>query len=483
MQAGFYEADITPTLGMEAPGYYEKVYATQIHDPLKVRAAVFDDDSDRAALVGVDTCALQSARAIARARAAIEARCGIKADHIMVAASHTHSGGPLFGLRPEEVADAPALLKDLVLKHSTVADPIYCDWVVQQICTAVCEADRRKEGASLCVGSGFEDQVAFNRRFRMTNGRSYTHPGKGNPDIVEPAGPTDPEVGVVAAWSAGGALLGCVVNFACHGTTFGGAVSADWIYYLDETIKGAMGRDAGVVFLNGACGDVTQVDNQSLRQPEFGERWSRFVGARVAAEAIKVMVSAERGELKPIAAATKMLALKRRGPNNARMERAREIVDQGLRSGETSSTEWTFAKELVVLEYLLTKEPEVSVEVQAIQVGPVVFLANPAEYFCQLGRDIKQASPFPFTYVVELANGCVGYTPTEKAFSASGGGYETVLTSYSNLEITAGTKIAQASIELAKSLEPGATLEGPTVQPAPGLASGVWDYGVLGPDV
>src|SRR4029453_14143394 len=111
-----------------------------------------------------------------------------------------------------------------------------------------------------------------------------THPGKGNPEIVEPAGPIDPEVGVLAAWDARGALLGCLVNYACHATTFSGGVSADYIYYLEQTIQGVTGPEAVVLFLQGASGDVTQVDNQSPREREFGEKWSRIVGTRVGAE-------------------------------------------------------------------------------------------------------------------------------------------------------------------------------------------------------
>ena len=67
--------------------------------------------------------------------------------------------------------------------------------------TAVSEAYRRREDALIAISSEYEDQVVFNRRFRMRNGRVYTHPGKGNPNIIGPAGPTDPEVGVIAAWS------------------------------------------------------------------------------------------------------------------------------------------------------------------------------------------------------------------------------------------------------------------------------------------
>jgi hypothetical protein len=464
-------------MGMEAPGGYLKAFVQQIHDPLKVRAAVLDDGRETLAFVGLDTCLFQSPILRDRIRGEVTRRCGIPGDHLLLAASHTHSGGPLMGRLPEEYADAPSLVKDLIEKHSIALDPCYAEWVIWQTVTAVCEAHRKREEARLSAGSGQEDQVAFNRRFKMKNGRVYTHPGKGNPDILEPAGPTDPEVGVLAAWTPEGELLGCLVNYACHATTFSRGVSADYIYYLEGTIQSVMGREAVVVFLQGASGDVTQVDNRSMREREFGEKWSRLVGTRIGAEAVKVLVTAEPGDLSPLAAVTKRLPIRRRAPAPDRLEAARRLVEAGLRTGDRT-TAWTFAKELVILDYLIAKEPAVEVEIQALQVGPALFLANPAEYFCESGLAIKQASPFPLTYVVTLANACVGYVPPEEAFAPSGGGYETVLTSYSNLELTAARQIADASLELARRFAPGQLPLAPQVE-APGEP---WSYGVLGPD-
>ena len=53
-------------------------------------------------------------------------------------------------------------------------------------------------------------------------------------------------------------------------------ISANWIYYLEKTIRGAMDTEAPVVFLQGACGDVTQVDNLSAYAnpaAEHGRGW------------------------------------------------------------------------------------------------------------------------------------------------------------------------------------------------------------------
>lgn len=478
-RAGFAERDITPSPGMEQPGGYGKAYHKTLHDPCKVRAAVFDDGTSKVALVGIDALFIRKAT-VEAIRAEVEKACGIPAGSIMISASHSHSAGPTGFFLPGELANADDLVKHLIADETVIANPEYLAKVQKEIIDAIVAADAALTPARCGVGFGHEDKVSFNRRFLMKNGESWTHPGQGNPEIVRPAGPIDPQVGVVGAWSAeDGRFLGCIVNFACHATTGPGGTSADYIYYIEKTIRGLMGEDATVVFLPGAGGDVTQVDNRSPYQiKQFGEVSSRFVGGRVGAEAVKALLAMEQGAgpMAPLATKQTILPIPRRVPSAEHLARANELVRSEKKAVDL--TEWTFAKETVVLAARIAEEPIAPVEVQAIQVGPAVFLACPAEYFCQYGLDIKAGSPFPFTFPVSMANECVGYVPTEEALGPGGGGYETRLTSYSNLEPKAGRTIADALIAMSLSLKPGDVPRPPALPPFKGSP---WTYGNVPP--
>jgi hypothetical protein len=479
-KAGFAERDISPSVGMEQPGGYGKAYHRTFHDPCKARAVVFDDGKTRVAIVGIDALFIrrQTVRAV---RSAIQKRCGIEPGAILISASHSHSGGPMGYYLPGEFDDAPPLVKSLISDHTVCADPKYLAKVELGIVEAVFAADGNRKPVRAGVGFGVEDRVAFNRRFRMKDGFSMTHPGQGNPSIIEPAGPVDPQVGVLGVWAADRAFLGCIVNFACHATTGPGGISADYIAYVEKAIRGVMGEQAVVVFLPGAAGDVTQVDNRSPYQIEqFGEVASRFVGGHVGAEAVKVLLAMEQGAepLSAVASKSQLLQIKRRPPSPEHLARALELVKKDPKT--VDATDWTFAKETVVLDARIAREPVAPVEVQALQVGPAIFLACPAEYFCQFGLDLKARSKFPFTFPVSLANDAIGYVPTDEALGPRGGGYETRLTSYSNLERAAGQRIEDALIELSRDLNPGPVPHPPALPPFKGRP---WSYGNLPPQL
>jgi hypothetical protein len=476
-KAGFAERDITPAIGSEAPGGYGKAYHRTLHDPCKVRAAVFGDGKTVAALIGIDALFIHRQTTL-NVRKAIAAKTGIPEGSIMLGASHSHSSGPMSGIMPGEFDDADDLVKKLATENTIVADPKYLAHVEKMLVEAVCTAYETRAPVAAGIGRGREDQVAFNRRFKMRDGRTITHPGQGNDGIVEPAGPTDPDVSVIGCWDAGRkTLLGCVVNFACHATTSPGGISANYIYYLEKAIRGYFGEQVIVVFLNGMSGDITQVDNRNPYRHRDPEAFAAFVGGRVGAEAVKVLLTMDLGTLPPVAVSSKILPIKRRPPTPERVKHSLEIVQSD--SKKTDPTEWTFAKEIVLLDAKLKKEPVADVEVQAIQVGPAVFLSVPAEYFCAYGLEMKAKSGFPFTFPVSLANGCVGYVPTEDAFAETGGGYETRLTSYSNLEITAGRQMCDAAVALAKQFTPGVV---PT-RPKPPPFTQPWTYGNVKPEL
>ena len=131
----------------------------------------------------------------------------------------------------------------------------------------------------------------------------------------------------------------------------------------------------------------------------------------LAAEAFRV---SEKMLFNPdcrISVASETIDVGLRKSPDAELADAEEIV-QGI-SG-TPTREQVLARERI----LASKMPKtMEAEIQVLSIDDLAIVALPGEIFVEIGLEIKNASPFKYTFVVELGNGWLGYIPTAKAFS------------------------------------------------------------------
>src|SRR5262249_10839485 len=92
LKIGFGTADTTPPLGAEMPGGFSRRQAEGVHDSLYARALLLENGTACAAIAQVD-CLSVKRSVVRRARELAAEWCGEPVE-VMVAATHTHSGGP-----------------------------------------------------------------------------------------------------------------------------------------------------------------------------------------------------------------------------------------------------------------------------------------------------------------------------------------------------------------------------------------------------
>jgi neutral ceramidase len=290
--------------------------------------------------------------------------------------------------------------------------------------------------------------------FGQQTDRVQMNPPRESPNLIEPAGPTDPQVGVLAVRSSEGRPIAVLANYGLHyiGDVRPGHISADYFGVFADRIQALLDADrqdppfVGML-TNGTSGDVNNINFRLAAPARQAYERSRTVAGDVAGEAARVIGDATYRSEVVLNAQSAEITLGVRRPSSEELEQAKAIL-AAASPGTLQKREEVFANETVKLaDY----PPQVQVPLQVIRIGEAALVAIPCEVFAEIGLEIKEKSPFKQTMVVSLANGYNGYLPTPAQHAL--GGYETWRARSSYLEVDAAPKIMEQVTMLLESVK------------------------------
>lgn len=414
LRVGLGRTDITPDRPTPMAGYYGVRFSTGTHNPLWAKATMLDDGQKRVVLVTVDLIATNRWM-VDETRRLVQEKCGLSAEHVLISATHSHTGPMLY--EPDQ---------RYIGRFGSTTDEakLYMLGLPEKIATSVRQAESSLRPMAVQHGTGSEPQLAFNRRFFMRDGSVGWNPGKRNPNIVREAGPTDDAFPVVAFFDDTSKMAALLSSFAIHLDTVGGTQwSADMPFTLEESLQRCFGDSIHSQYATACCGDVNHIDVRSAK-PQGGHQEAARIGTRLAGAVVR-----QYPNLQPL--------------SDVRLDASRAILKLPLQMHPPERSEWAAKRvsidvdsktlppfmEMVeayrISDVLARTEGFLEAEVQVITLGrEVAWVALPGEIFVQLGMEIRLGSPFSTTSIHELANGSIGYVPTQQAYAQ--GNYEVI---------------------------------------------------------
>jgi neutral ceramidase len=443
-RAGAATSNITPPLGTSINGNMGDRRAAHIHDELHVRCLVLDNGETRLGFAVVDACMVPR-ELIDRAKAALDGV--LKADNVSISATHTHEAGTL----------TPVFQSD--------PDPAYADFVVSRIVDGLQRAVNNLAPARIAWGSGQLPTQVFNRRWKMkpgsipadpfgnANDQVRMNPPVGSADLIEPAGPTDPEISILAVQHASGEPLALLANYSLHyvGGEGPNHVSADYYGYFAEHAKALLeARDTEPPFVammtNATSGDCNNINFREARPATKAYEQMRRVGHEAAEVAVNAYKAVQWNDWVPLGARSADLQLGVRKPTEDEVTRAKQDLAAAA-PGPLNALPLIYARETT----LLASYPDtIPVRVQAFRIGALGIVQIPCEVFAEIGLSLKAQSALKPAFTIELANGYNGYLPTAAQHAL--GGYETWRARSSYLEVNAAATITETALRLLQEL-------------------------------
>lgn len=448
LKAGAATSNITPELGGGIVGGFKPIPATHIHDELHARCLVLDNGHAKLALVVCDLLGMH--RVVSdEARKYIASEAGIPKENVLISGTHTHSACSALGAGRYK-ADQPA--------------DDYQKFVARRIADGVRRAAATLRPAEIAFGSAEAPEHVFNRRWHLRPGTMPANPfgttdlvkmnpPAGSPNLMEPAGPTDPTVSFVSVREPDGKPIALYTAYSLHyvGNTGPGHVSADYFaMYCTEIGRLLKSDDFDPPFVamlaNGTSGDVNNINFKAPRPGKPPYEQMRFVAKDVAAKvhAASAQLKYERNVV--LDARYRELDLGSRRPTEEQLAWAKKT----LAAAPEDKREWDLSAIYADRTLRLNEADErVATPLQVLRIGPGAIGAMPTEVFCEIGLEFRERSALKPAFLVSIAHAYMGYLPTPRQHDL--GGYETWIGT-NRLEKEASVKMLDALVEMTREL-------------------------------
>ena len=382
-RASVVKIDITPDKPKMLLGYSAR-QSTGINDRIYHRIVAMDDGVKQFFLVSTDICVMSPSE-YDHVAAILQKDLGIDPENFWWTLTHTHSA-PEVG-----VPGLPEVFMGDRYKHDV--DTAYTSLVERSLIKGITEARNKLAKAKLGVGWGFS-QANINRRAIDVDGKASLG--------LNPEGAVDRKIGLIRLDKEDGSPLALIANYAIHGTVLGPAqteISGDAPGIVSEYVEQKLG--VPLLFINGAAGNLAPIYSV-YPNPKAGHlsQFKVLLGDKILS-ANKEIVSS-RSDIKLF---TGSIIIETPRKPNLSWPKDLSRYTQTLANGD----------HMVLLPARFLKINE-----------DVAIWSLPVELFCEISNEIRDRSPFPFTFFYGYTNGWLGYLPTEKEWKHGGYEIETV---------------------------------------------------------
>ena len=393
LQAGFGRADVSPLAPAPMGGYGDSDtrLSTHIMDETYATCVALKLGDETFLIFTVDAISCQDSVAN-KLRDSIKAELGIPQTNVIVGATHTHSGADWNGSTSSGCIKAA---------QDAIAD---------------------LAPATALAGTTKLEGMNFVRHYLMNDGTYYgSNFGSTESGFKAHAIDVDPELSMVKL-SRGDKKDIWMVNWQAHPASAArqqdyNGISADFVGYARKKVE----AEAGVHFAyyTGASGNVNPRGQLEGETPASSATYQSY-GSTLGGMIIEAMNNLQPVEVTDAKTANNKFEVEVDHSWDHMAIEASKVVgvwkQQGLEAGHKLAREYGFSSAYHA-NAITTRSVYKGVQTKtltALRVGPIAFINNDYEMFCDHGQYVKENSPFDVTFII---TGCSGYIANELAYS------------------------------------------------------------------